>query len=132
EPHGPLLHLRPHDNILAVAIQRDGKIVLAGSVGSEDNVVRVWDAATGKLLIPPLKHRRPNNGVVYGPDGKTIVTCSELGTTVRLWDAATGEPLGLPVQHVSQVKAVALSPDGKIILTGSRDGTARLWDAATG
>ena len=29
------------------------------------------------------------------------------------------------------VTSVALSPDGKIVLTGSRDKTARLWDAAT-
>jgi WD40 repeat protein len=29
------------------------------------------------------------------------------------------------------VTAVALSPDGKLLLTGSKDGTARLWDAAT-
>ena len=27
---------------------------------------------------------------------------------------------------------MAFSPDGKTVLTGSRDKTARLWDAATG
>ena len=30
-----------------------------------------------------------------------------------------------------RVSAVAFSPDGKTVLTGSRDNTARLWDAAT-
>jgi WD40 repeat protein len=30
------------------------------------------------------------------------------------------------------VRAVAFSPDGTRVLTGSRDNTARLWDAATG
>jgi WD40 repeat protein len=34
--------------------------------------------------------------------------------------------------HRGAVYAVAFSPDGKAVLTGSYDGTARLWDAATG
>ncbi len=34
--------------------------------------------------------------------------------------------------HTSTIKSVAYSPDGKTALTGSDDGTARLWDAATG
>ena len=34
--------------------------------------------------------------------------------------------------HTNTVLAVAFSPDGKQVLTGSRDNTARLWDAATG
>ena len=34
--------------------------------------------------------------------------------------------------HTDSVWAVALSRDGTRALTGSQDGTARLWDAATG
>jgi WD40 repeat protein len=34
--------------------------------------------------------------------------------------------------HQGAVVAVAFSPDGSRIVTGSDDGTARLWDAATG
>jgi WD40 repeat protein/serine/threonine protein kinase/tetratricopeptide (TPR) repeat protein len=34
--------------------------------------------------------------------------------------------------HGVAVNAVTFSPDAKLILTGSEDGTARLWDAATG
>ncbi|MEO2090442.1 MAG: serine/threonine-protein kinase [Gemmataceae bacterium] len=34
--------------------------------------------------------------------------------------------------HRDEVRGVVYSPDGTRILTGSRDGTARLWDARTG
>jgi WD40 repeat protein len=34
--------------------------------------------------------------------------------------------------HGRAFTSVAFSPDGKTVLTGSLDGTARLWEAATG
>ena len=36
------------------------------------------------------------------------------------------------LEHESSVGAAAFSPDGRTVLTGSRDKTARLWDAKTG
>src|SRR5439155_6882129 len=44
----------------------------------------------------------------------------------------TGVPLTPPLRHYSKVRAAAFSPDGKWVVTGSEDGTARVWDTATG
>jgi tetratricopeptide (TPR) repeat protein len=41
-------------------------------------------------------------------------------------------PLRAVFSLADKVTAVAFSPDGKTALTGSEDGTARLWDVATG
>jgi WD40 repeat protein len=35
-------------------------------------------------------------------------------------------------KHTDRLGAITLSPDGQTVLTGSYDGTARLWDLATG
>src|SRR5205085_132381 len=46
--------------------------------------------------------------------------------------ATTGIPfLGL-MGHTSAVTSAAFSPDGSRIVTGSRDQTAKVWDATTG
>ena len=39
---------------------------------------------------------------------------------------------GVDEGHTRQVNAVAFHADGQHVLTGSDDGTARLWDLATG
>jgi WD40 repeat protein len=40
--------------------------------------------------------------------------------------------VGAPMEHGRLVEAVAFSPDGKRLATANRDGTARLWETASG
>ena len=44
----------------------------------------------------------------------------------------TGTAVSEAVKHHDQVWSAEFSPDGKRIVTASLDGTARVWDAATG
>jgi WD40 repeat protein len=112
--------------VTALAFAPDGK-----ALASVSDDVRVWDAATGKVL-----RRLPGRGVVaYSPDGK-ILACGgpDQDQTLRLLDAASGRELrciraaraGLLVPL-----AVAFSPDGKLLATESNRAFA-LWDVATG
>jgi len=114
--------------VRAVVFSPDGKAVLTGS---EDRTARLWDAATGQPIGPPLAHQGRVSAVAFSPDGIAVITGSD-DNTARLWDAATGQPIGPALAHKGFVWAVAFSPDGKAVLTGSQDKTARLWDAATG
>ncbi len=117
-------------SVYIVAFSPDGQRIVSGS---RDKTLRLWDAATGQPVGPPLRgHEDWVSSVAFSPDGRRIVLGS-FDKTLRLWDAATGQPVGEPVRgHEDAVSSVAFSPDGRRIVSGSRDKTLRLWDAATG
>ena len=48
--------LKGHSDVVtSVAFSPDGKKIVSGS---EDMTIRVWDAETGKEIIPPLEGHR--------------------------------------------------------------------------
>src|SRR5262249_21266816 len=52
-------------------------------------------------------------------------------TSLAVWQREL-HPLRAVMPHDRIILSIALSPNGKILATGYDDGTARLWDAATG
>ncbi len=113
---------------LAASFSPDGRLVI---VGCADATARIFDVATGREVVQPLRHDNWVRAVAFGPDNRRVVTGSH-DMTARLWDATTGEPLTPPLRHSGEVIAVAISPDGRTGLTAGVDATARLWDLGTG
>ena len=64
---------------------------------SVDNTARLWDAASGKPIGEPMKHKKVYSAQ-FSPDGQRVVTAS-VDKTARLWDAASGKPIGEPMKH---------------------------------
>jgi WD40 repeat protein len=93
----------------AVVFSPDGKTFATfsnhadtGRFGAEQ-VVRQWDAATGRPVGKPLVSGADLWSVGYSPDGKVITTGSGMTTgdqcEARFWNATTGELVGAPLKH---------------------------------
>jgi len=116
------------DDARSVAISPDGKRIVSSS---NDDPLRIWDAATGECLRVLNGHESWVMSVAISPDGTRIVSGSD-DKSLRIWDAATGECLRVLNGHEDLVWSVAISPDGTRIVSGSGDKSLRIWDAATG
>mmetsp|Transcript_33555 Transcript_33555/g.79217 ORF Transcript_33555/g.79217 Transcript_33555/m.79217 type:complete len:82 (+) Transcript_33555:487-732(+) len=56
-----------------------------------DDVIRVWDAASGHQICDPLKgHTSAINTLAFSPRGHMIASGGDDGS-VRLWDLSTSE-----------------------------------------
>lgn len=122
-------YLEHEGDVCSVCYSPDGTRIASSS---DDNTICIWDAKTGKRLMPQLRgHMGPVNSIAFSPDGKKIVSGSE-DKTVRVWDAQTGvQTLPSLNGHSEHVKSVSFSPDGKKIVSASSH-SIRIWDAKTG
>ena len=118
--------------VYALALTPDGAVLASGGT---DNVVRLWDARTGRLRTE-LPQNDIITALVFSPDGRLLASSSRGDSQIRLWDATTGAPRALrQARSVSQVVGargggeIAFSPDSKALAV-SRDRGVELWDLA--
>jgi WD40 repeat protein len=106
----------------------DGNRILTAS---DDDKVRVWDTASGRILAVLQGHTGPVTSVAFSPDGTHIVTASD-DKTARVWDATSGHSQAVLKGHAGPIWSAAFSPDSTRIVTASEDKTAQVWDVASG
>jgi WD40 repeat protein len=145
-----LLTLQGHArDITSVCFSPDGQHL---ATASRDQTVKVWEAHTGREVLTLEGHEGGVLGVCFSPDGTRLASA---GTAfgagpgeAKVWDVsmstegrqagstqgqqAGGRHLFDLRGHAGDVTAVCFSPDGQRLATGSRDQTARIWDARTG
>lgn len=120
--------------VRSVSFSPDGRHLVTGS---EDQIVRIWDVASQKLLRRLTGHSQDIYSVEYFPDGKRIASGSG-DRTVCIWDSEGGQLLRtLPVDAVESgreagITSVAVSPNGRYVVAGCLDRTIRVWDADSG
>lgn len=116
-----LLQLQGHtEAVTSAAFSPDGNKVLTTS---NDHTVKLWDAATGRLL-----NTFSERGQAYfsAAIGSSIVVGTQRGAL--FYDANTGRNWGGYAGHTGAVLTVEFSPDESNVLSASHDHTARLWN----
>jgi WD40 repeat protein len=114
--------------IKALAFSPNGRILASGS---EDRVVRLWDAQTGSLVRALAGHAKGVEVVAFTPDGKLLVS-SSADQTMKIWDVDTGRlarSIQVTTQGIHGLSSIAFSPDGQRMVS-ALGATVGLWDVS--
>jgi WD40 repeat protein/uncharacterized caspase-like protein len=112
-----------------IKFSRDGRLIAF----SENYVVKIWDAATGRELT---QLKVPNSGafstyadafLAFSEDGKRVAT-SGFDTDTIVWETETGKRLSNLSGRTNMAYSVAFSADGSQLSSGGRT----RWDLRTG
>jgi RNA polymerase sigma factor (sigma-70 family) len=127
------------ESISRITFSPDGRTL---ATAGRDQLVRLWEVATGKERLPLSGHPTAVSVMAVSPDGRTVASASTGDFPIRLWEPSTGKELhalpghGKPDQKASGVApgtyALAFSPDGRTLASVGGDRTTRLWKVATG
>jgi WD40 repeat protein len=113
--------------INSVQFDRNGERIVTGG---NDGTVRIWSADEGTSLGVYDGAAGNINFVVFGPSGRHLAV-AKMTKDVELWDLETGE-LRYLRGHEDLVSDIAFDRAGERLASASYDGTARIWDVASG
>ncbi len=119
------------DQVNQARFSPDGSRVVSCSA---DHTAAVWNAETGKVVLPFFDHQESVRMAAFSPDGRFIATgCGgePPGNTglAQIWDGATGEPATLPMRHGTGIRSLEFRPDGRHLITAAfRDKSAKVWE----
>jgi WD40 repeat protein len=95
-----------------------------------DGVVRIYDVASGNLLVSVNASASAIRSVDWSPNGAFIATGGQDGTA-RLWDAATGNLIHAYTNTTAAIANVRVSADNSRVVVAKNNGNIYVYDAVS-
>ena len=120
----PAATLEAHtDNILALALSRDGKLL---ATGSADTTVKIWDVATRKETAKLEGHTNHVLALAFNPDGAQLAT-GGADKELKVWDVRTKEQLIQLGNKSTAITGLTWTADGTKIYAINDQGEPRFY-----
>ena len=112
-----------------VCYSPDHRLIAAAGA---DDIVRVFDAASGRTAREIATNQVEVNGLAFSPDGNELATAGDDGS-LRTWSVATGEArLAIPGAVREKAFQAVFIPGRGLLACCGEDEDVHLFDAQTG
>lgn len=117
------------DALVDLAFSPDGALI---ATASSDTRAKIWDAASGEVLLTLSGHTLPVTGLAFNPAGTQLATVS-WDRTIRTWRITpAGEALFIPIDPPWSLR-LSTGPDGIPIAADiPKESAVKTWDPSSG
>ena len=115
--------------VWCTGLTADNKLV---ATGSDDTTLKIWSIQT-ETCIHVIKYSDSIKCIALTSDNLRIIAGAHSSNgQLKAWSIATGACLEVYTGHTHAVMCMLLTSDDCFLITGSRDGTIKVWEQATG
>lgn len=120
----PLARMTGHQGVVFhIQFSPDGTMLASCSA---DKSVKLWNAATGRIITTFRGHVAAVYHVSWSLDSRLLVSGSK-DTTLKLWSVEKRALVEDMSGHSDEIFSTDWSPDGQRVATGSKDKRVRIW-----
>jgi WD40 repeat protein len=113
-----------NDGVWSAEFSPDGKRIVT-TLGSEEDMVQLWNADTGEKTGEPFTCPAPIIAARFNSDGSRIAVIwnlnlgdARVSSRCQMLDGITGKPIGESTEHAGTLSTSAFAKDGKRLLLG--------------